>query len=96
MKGVQSQAISSSAVVWFTPSAFPRDQLSGLCGQHGAVSCPEGLREHSITSNSQSSCSLCDQYGLFPSTGLPQPSPKAAQLPDEGLCEAAPRAKAAR
>lgn len=45
VKGVRSQAISSGAVVWFTPSAFPRDQLSGLCGQHGAVACPEGPRE---------------------------------------------------
>lgn len=45
MKGVGSQAISSSAVAQFTTSAFPRDRLLDPCGQRSAVSHPEGLRE---------------------------------------------------
>lgn len=45
VKGVWSQAVSSGAVAQFTTSTFPRDQLSDPCGQHGAISHLEGLKE---------------------------------------------------
>lgn len=52
---------------------FPQEQLSGPCGQRGASPTLKGrgkqwrprcLQAHSITSNSQSSCSLCEQHGF--------------------------------
>lgn len=84
---------------------FPQDQLSGPCGQRGAVSHPGGLREaaeaslpagpqHHIQQPEFLAPSV-NSMVLFPSTGLPQPSPKAAQVPDEGFCQAASCAKAA-
>lgn len=83
---------------------FPQDQLSGPCGQRGAVSHPGGLREAmeaSLPAGPQHHIQQPEfslpviSMVLFPSTGLPQPSPRAAQVPDEGLCQAAPSAKAA-